>query len=55
VACDGLADGRFVARNTRNQRGAVDAVPIEFRDPPIRERVGGDWIVPLQLAADLRR
>jgi hypothetical protein len=55
VARDGLGDRRFVPWNTRHEDRTIDTMAVELRDPPVRKCVDCDRIVPLQLAADLRR
>lgn len=42
-------NGRLVAWNARNDGGTRDLPIIEFRDPAIRETLGGPRIVPAEL------
>jgi len=60
VPADGRGDGILVARDTRDDRGPFDAVPIELSGPAIGQFVWRAWILPAkamrycQMAASVR-
>ena len=54
MAGDSRRDRRLVAGDARNERGAVNAVRVEFADPAIGEALRRARIVPLQLEEEAR-